>query len=320
MKDELERIALLARRFERRPEPVAGVTTSTGIGDDAAVLELAGAKLVWTIDAQVEGTHFRSEWASWADVGWRSFMAAASDLAAMGANPVAALSALVLQPSLDDLAFDALTQGQADAALAVGAAVIGGNLARGTETSVTTTLLGRVDRPILRSGTRAGDGVYLAGPVGLAAAGLAALSAGARSGSNVSVDACIDAWRRPRALIEEGLSMRATATAAVDVSDGLARDSHHIAEASLVTLVLEERELRARGAGALEAAAALLGRDALELMLEGGEDYALLVTSPSPIEGFDRVGTVESGGSTVVLARMDGSRSALAARGFDHFR
>ncbi len=140
-----------------------------GIGDDAAVLDPGG--LVWTVDVQVDGTHFRPEWASWEDIGWRSFMAAASDLAAMGAEPIAALSSLVLAPAIDDQALDAIARGQAAASLAAGAPVVGGNLARGTETSITTTLLGRAAQPVLRSGAQPGDGVYLAGPVGLAAAG-----------------------------------------------------------------------------------------------------------------------------------------------------
>ncbi len=311
---ELERVALLAARFGRRA-PGALV----GIGDDAAVLDPVSSPLVWTIDAQVEGTHFRLDWLSWRDVGWRSFMAAASDLAAMGASPVAALSALVLSEHVDDPALDALAEGQAEAAGVVGAPVVGGNLARGSETSITTTVLGCADRAILRSGARAGEGLYLAGAVGMAAAGLAALERGA-GGSSADIDACIEAWRRPRALIAEGRAMRGTATAGVDVSDGLSRDASHLAEASGVTLVLDEAMLRGRASGALERAATALGRDVLDLVLGGGEDYALLVTSPSPINGFDRIGSVESGAPGIVLAKVDGTRVPVDPRGFDHFK
>jgi thiamine-monophosphate kinase len=313
--NELERVALLSRVFGGQPAPGVAV----GIGDDAAVLPLAGpGVLVWTIDAQVEGTHFRRDWLAWGDVGWRSFMAAASDLAAMGAAPVSALSALALSPSVDDAALEALARGQADAARVVGAPVIGGNLARASEASITTTLLGRAARPVLRSGARAGDGLYLAGAVGMAAAGLAALDSGAGPG-DADVSACIEAWRRPRARIDDGLAMASIATAAVDVSDGLARDAQHVAEASGVTLILEEVALCARAAGALEAAAGLLGRDVLDLVLAGGEDYALLVASPTPIAGFDRVGAVEAGAPEVVLLAHDGTRRSAGDRGFDHF-
>ena len=310
---ELERVALLAARFGRHA-PGALV----GIGDDAAVLQAVATPLVWTIDAQVEGTHFRLDWLSWQDVGWRSFMAAASDVAAMGASPIAALSSLVLAEHVDDAALDALAAGQADAAREVGAPVVGGNLARGSETSITTTVLGATDRAILRSGARPGDGLFVAGPLGLAAAGLVALQTGAPRGPDV--DACIEAWRRPRALIGQGLAMRARATAAVDVSDGLSRDASHVAASSGVMLVFDEARLRAGAAGALERAAAALGRDPLDFVLGGGEDYALLVASPAPaIDGFERIGTVESGPAGLSLARIDGTRAPIDARGFDHF-
>src|SRR5262249_10265882 len=94
--DEKHPIAMIARVLSRVPAGEAGI--EVGTGDDAAVLaaSYARARIVWTIDEQVEGVHFRRELLSWRDVGWRSFMAAASDLAAMGAAPWCALSALVL--------------------------------------------------------------------------------------------------------------------------------------------------------------------------------------------------------------------------------
>lgn len=316
---ELQRIALLAARFG---QPARGV----GIGDDAAVLEPVGSeRLVWTIDAQVEGTHFRRDWASWEDVGWRSFMAAASDLAAMGASPLGALSALTLSDDVDDEALFALAEGQASAARAIGTTVVGGNLARGKETSVTTTFLGRVDRPILRRGAQPGDGVFIAGALGMAAAGLAALERSLAAVAVVvpgeadpSIAACVDAWRRPRALIELGQVMCGTATAAVDISDGLARDARHLAEASGVRLVFDEAALRAHVSSALRSAAATLGRDAIDLVLHGGEDYALLATSASPPPGFVRVGSVEAGEAVVLLAKGEG-RVEVPPLGFDHF-
>ncbi len=313
-KSERERVALLAQRFAV-PE-TSGITT--GIGDDAAVLAPVGEPLVWTVDAQVEGTHFRIDWLSWQDVGWRSFIAAASDVAAMGAVPRAALSSLVLADSVDDVAFDALTEGQAEAARVVGAPVVGGNLARGRETSVTTTVLGHTPRAVLRSGARAGDTVFLAGTVGVAAAGLAALQSSTQV-DDPNVAACIEAWRRPRALVELGAIIRAGANAAIDVSDGLGCDAHHIAEASGVALVFDEAALRANASLALNAAAATLGTDPLAFMLGGGEDYALLVTTSLPaLEGFTRVGAVEVGSAGVFLDGKGGRRPA-PAKGFDHF-
>ena len=275
---ERSRIALLRAQLADGAAPGVRV----GIGDDAAVLD---PDLVWTVDASVEGTHFDAAWLSWEDVGWRSFMAASSDLAAMGAEPVAALSSLVLAPSFDDAALAALARGQAAASRAVGAPVVGGNLARGAETSITTTLLGRAASPVLRSGARPGDGVWLAGAVGLAAAGLGLLMQDA-SVQDACMAACLEAWRRPVALLAQGRAMGAVAHAAIDVSDGLAHDAAQIAEASGVSLVLDARVLRALASDALVAAAARLGRDALDLALEGGEDYALLATSAGSARGL----------------------------------
>src|SRR5580658_1790205 len=84
----------------------------TGIGDDAAVLDSPGGRIVWTIDEQVEGVHFRRDLLPWRDVGWRSFMAAASDVAAMGAVPWCALAALVLPEDVDDAALAEIVRGQ----------------------------------------------------------------------------------------------------------------------------------------------------------------------------------------------------------------
>jgi thiamine-monophosphate kinase len=110
--------------------------------------------------------------------------------------------------------------------------------------------------------------------------------------------------------------MGAVAHAAIDVSDGLARDAGHIAQASGVGLVLDEAALRSDKA--LNEAAAALGVEPLELALYGGEDYALVIASPAPVEGFRPIGEVRSG-SGLVLRNQSGER-ALEARGFDHFR
>jgi len=317
--NELERIALLRSHLEAGMQP--GVTV--GIGDDAAVLAEGQGSLVWTVDAQVDGTHFRIDWASWEDVGWRSFMAAASDLAAMGARPSAALSSLVLAPSVTDGDLEAFARGQAAAARAVGAPVVGGNLARGQETSITTTLLGRTYKPVLRRGARAGEGVFLAGAVGLAAAGLGALLAGDRRLlHDARIAPALAAWRRPHARTSDADTVARAASAAVDVSDGLARDASHVGEASDVRLVLEASFLLEHGGDVLHAAAQALGRDPLDLALHGGEDYALLATSAeAELPGFMRIGRVEAadGASSRIVVEVDGATLGIDPLGFDHF-
>jgi thiamine-monophosphate kinase len=315
--DERGRIALLARVFASAVGSGSGV--EVGVGDDAAVLSLAAgaasgrSRLVWTIDEQVEGTHFRPELVTWRDVGWRSLMAAASDVAAMGAEPWGVLCALVLPATFGDAEFEDLAAGQGAAAAAIGASVVGGNLARGPAVSIATTLLGWCDRAVTRAGARPGDALWLAGPVGLAAAGFRALESGAPADPRLA--AAIAAWRTPRALVREGLAMAPLASAAVDVSDGLARDAGHLADAGGVQVVIDGAALEADAV--LRDAAAALGVQALDLALHGGEDYALVVTGRDGPPGFRRIGDVREGRGLVL--RTSAGERPLEPAGFDHF-
>lgn len=334
---ELERIRVLTRLFApESPSDASGVRI--GIGDDAAVLAPSAEPLVWTVDAAVEGVHFRRAWLSFEDIGYRSTMAAVSDLAAMAAEPLGVLSALVLPDDVTDEDLFALARGQKEAASAAGTAVIGGNLARGRELSITTTALGRAPAPIPRSGARPGDVLWLLGPVGLAAAGLRFMQRSSLFCDPLAEDrardvseerardvarSCVAAWRRPRARIAEGLSLRGVASATVDISDGLARDVGHLARASGAIAVIETAALE--GLPDLRAAAEALGESALDLALFGGEDYAIAFTAApgSRVPDAVEIGRIEAptGGQlpAVVAGRPDGSRESLGDGGFDHF-
>ena len=311
---EEARIARLASVFGAASlASTSGVTT--GIGDDAAVLASGDPRaLVWTIDAQVEGVHFRRDLVSFGDLGWRAFMAAASDLAAMGAEPWCALSALVLPKTFAEDAFDAMALGQRRAADVVGAPIVGGNLARGDVVSITITLLGRCARAIERRGALPGDGLWISGPVGLAAAGLRALE---QNMQNARTEPAIAAFRLPHARIKEGLAMAKVAHAAIDVSDGLAHDVAQLASASGCRIVIDEGALLAHTGAPLEQAALALGANPRDLALYGGEDYAVVAASSVPIEGFSRIGEVRIGDG-VALTTSRGEEE-LSPRGFDHF-
>jgi thiamine-monophosphate kinase len=318
---EIDRIALLGRALSggQHAPTVPGARVMVGIGDDAAVLSAPPMPLVWTVDAAVEGVHFRRELLGLDDLGYRATMAAASDLAAMGAAPLGLLAALVLPPWVSDADLEALAGGQRLAADELGTAVIGGNLARGSELSITTTALGSAARPLTRAGALPGDALWIAGPLGLAAAGLLALERGGPLPPEAA--SAVTAWRRPRARLAEGLrAILGGARAAIDISDGLARDVGHLARASGVRAVLDATSI---AGPELHAVAALLGRDPLPLALHGGEDYALVVALPAgeSMEGFARIGTVEpaAGGPLLALRSEDGALAPLDDRGFDHF-
>lgn len=309
---EHERIAKLRSLFASTATD-AGLLLS--IGDDAAVLAPGAHPLVWSIDAAVEGTHFRRDLMSLEDAGYRATMAALSDLAAMGASPMGVLSSLVLPRELPDDELEAIARGQRDAALAGETAVIGGNLARGDAISITTAVLGRAERPLTRAGAKPGDRLWLSGDLGWAALGLALLEAKRERESARAVAA----FRRPRARLAEGLSaVRGGASAAIDVSDGAAADALHIAEESSLTIVLDEAALDDHE---LAAVAASVDRTALDLVLSGGEDYALLCAAPASatLEGFRVIGECTSGTPSVLLRERTGAVRTLAALGFDHF-
>jgi thiamine-monophosphate kinase len=314
---EFALIAELARELSAVPSRAVEV----GIGDDAAVLRLGKERLVVTVDDQVEGVHFDLRWLSTEDVGYRALQAAASDLAAMGAAPLAAVASLRAPRGFPASRLRALARGQAQAARELGCPVVGGNVARDTHLSVTTTVLGRVERPLLRKGGRPGDELWVLGELGLARAGLLLHQlrpAVPRRLAEVARRAR-QAWARPRALLAEGRALQGRARAALDVSDGLAGDVRHLADASGVKVVVDAASLAALVSDDLGWLGDLLGEPGVALALNGGEDYALLAAGPRARRpaGAKVIGRLERGRGSE-LALENGQRFSLAP-GFDHF-
>jgi thiamine-monophosphate kinase len=324
--NEHQRIAALRALFAEQT-PTSGSAVTLGIGDDAALLDARpGVRWVVTVDEQVEGTHFQLGWLSHHDLGFRATMAAASDVAAMGGRSVAIFGSLVLPQSLRDEELLAIARGQREAAELLGARIAGGNLARGPVLSIGTTVIGETGgEGLRRDGARPGDDLLLAGPVGRAAAGLALLAsldedlATEVGAVGDAARVCLAAWRRPEARQSCGLAATAAgAHALIDVSDGLAANAGHLAVASDLRVVIEERTLRADAT--LGALAARIHRTVIGLALAGGEDYALLAAIPGggTIPGFIRIGRCERGTPGVEVEKVDGSREPAPA-GWDHF-
>jgi thiamine-monophosphate kinase len=286
------------------------------VGDDAAVLTPSLGRDVLSVDAHVEHVHFRRAWLSFRELGARASMAALSDLAAMGAEPRVVLLSLSLSDGVTDDELEALALGVRDACDETGARVVGGNLTRASEISLHTTVIGRMtEAPLRRAGAKVGDGVYVTGTLGGAALGLAALEAGRSEDPRLAP--FVARWRRPRARISEGRRLIDLATAAIDVSDGLALDLSRLAKASGVGIDLDASELPVAPDHAT--CAALLSRDPIALALAGGEDYELAFTAPlsTALSGLaTRIGSVVA--RPGVLA-TDAAGRPLEVAGFDHF-
>jgi thiamine-monophosphate kinase len=310
---EFQRIARLRELFERPSSAVI-----LGIGDDCAVLAPSGRPRVWTVDTAVAHVHFDTRFTSLEAVGYRAFMAAASDLAAMGATAVAALSSLILPQAFSDEELDQLADGLARAADACSCPIVGGNLARGSELSLTTSVLGECeDRVLTRAGARAGDFVYVTGPLGGAALGLRRLSQGVSVGEP---DLFARAFLFPRARLDLSRSLAERASAAIDVSDGLLSDLTHLCRASGLCAELElERIPTIPG---FAEAAREAGLDAQNLVLSGGDDYELLFTSSEelPTDLGTRIGVPGAGVPEIILRDATGTQLELPTSGFDHFR
>ena len=316
---ELERIARLRAIYA---DPSSGIALHAGIelgiGDDAAVVD----GCVLSVDASIEDTHFRRAWigrgATFEDVGYRATIAALSDLAAMGAEPRAILSSLTLPPDLAEDELDAIARGIARAARAHAAPVIGGNLARAAQLGITTTVVGRASqRALRRDGAAPGDAIWVTGTLGAAAIGLATLERSALH-DGIDRDPFVRRFLAPFARVDEVRSVAALVRAAIDVSDGLARDLGHLCAASGAGARIELDALP-REPGH-DAAARAVGLDPFAALLAGGVDYEVLVAAPDDARLGSiatRIGVITAApGIEVVDGR--GTRVPLPA-GHDHF-
>lgn len=239
-------------------------SAAIGIGDDGAVLEVpAGSRLVVSTDSTVEAVHFRPQWLTAEEIGWRATMAALSDLAAMGAAPLGVLLALTV-PARWRPALGPLAEGIGAAVRAQGAPIVGGDVTDGDRLALAITVLGHTPRPLSRAGARPGDLLWVTGRLGGPGAALAAWERG-----GAPSEAARARFARPAARLAAGQWLAAHgATAAIDLSDGLGGDAAHIAAASGVRCVLDLDAIPCvAGAGPMEA-------------LASGEEYELLVAIP----------------------------------------
>ena len=286
---------LLARVRERLPQP--GSRTVLGSGDDAAVTLPEGATAT-SVDALLDGVHFRREWSSLAQIGHKALAVALSDLAAMGAETGEAYVVLGVPEDLDEGGCVELLDGMAALAAQTGTTLAGGDVSRAPVLTLAMTVVGHAPTAedlVTRAGARPGDALVVSGELGGAAAGLQLLEVDAEtpttprarsrfeslSGSKLDRGRLLLARQlEPLPRLEAGRALAAAgATAMIDLSDGLGGDAGHVAEASGVGLRIDAAALPLQAGVAQTAEAA--GREPLELASAGGEDYELLAALPA---------------------------------------
>jgi thiamine-monophosphate kinase len=278
-----------------------------GIGDDCAVLRVpAGCEMVVTTDFSLEGRHFRRDWHSPQSAGHRCLARGLSDIAAMGGKPLAAFLSLALPKGFELAWLDGFMEGFVALAERFGVELAGGDTseAPGEQILADVLVVGAVKRgkALLRSGAKAGDGIYVSGTLGGSAVELEEMRAGLRRERGPQ------SFPEPRVDLGRKLAGLRIATSCMDLSDGLSSDLRRICEVSVVGAEIEGSAIPL-GAGAT-----------LEQALHGGEDYELLFTSggkvPKRIAGvaISRIGTIIG----EARVRLDGLE--LEAGGWEHFR
>lgn len=290
---------------------LANDPAAQGLQDDVAVLEIGGTRLVLTSDTMVEDVHFLT-FDPPADIGWKLAAVNLSDLAAKGARPLGCLLNYAL--SGDDAWDAAFLEGLGDALSRHAMPLLGGDtvsMPRGAPRSYSLTAIGEARGPVpVRGGARAGDRLYITGPVGDAGAGLDLLRA-----DPAAAGPLVDAYRRPRPRLAEGTLLAPYVHAMMDVSDGLLIDARRMADASRLAITIDHVPLSSafealRGiSAAIQIAAA-----------RAGDDYELLFACPAgatpPVRAIP-VGHFSAGAGLDLI--LDGVRLPLPDRlGWEH--
>lgn len=281
------------------------------IGDDAAVITTLGERsLIASTDTSVENVHFKQEWLTPVEIGYRAAASALSDVAAMGAKPLGMLVAMAI-PEHWRRHLDPLSDGIGEAALVADAPVLGGDMSKSSELALTVTVLGTARDVLYRTSARPGDNVYITGSIGWSGAALSALQNGDTPSSEARAR-----FARPMPRIKEGVWLAEQgAVSAIDISDGLSSDLRHLACASRVLLNIDVERIPVPD-----------GVDPLTA-LQSGEEYELACTAPVDLDldafqrrfniALTKIGTVAQGEPGVVFS-LNGHNVEVPS-GYLHF-
>jgi len=260
-----------------------------GIGDDAAVVA-GSAQQVFSTDMAVEGVHFRSEWSSAFEIGRRITAANIADVLSMGAQCEYLLAAVSLTGTEELSWIENLAQGMKAEAVKAGAVIVGGDIARATSITIAMTAVGSTESPILRSGAKVGNNIFISSLPGWSAAGLHLLTNQIAATNEIS-NRAIAEFKAPT--LDYEIDFYA-ASSMSDISDSLLIQAAQMATASGVSFKLDP-ELISQTPEFLELSllAQEVSVDVWDWILGGGEDHVFLATGES-LPGV-RIGTVVEG-------------------------
>ncbi|HXX79938.1 MAG TPA: thiamine-phosphate kinase [Thermodesulfovibrionales bacterium] len=318
---ELALLKEIQKRFTRRAKDIVA-----GIGDDCAVVLPRKGKLLLTTDMMVEGVHFDFEFTTYFQLGFKIISVNVSDIFAMGGSPRFVLLDIAAPENIHENSFNSFLRGVEKALRRYRITLVGGDLSASEVVAVSATVIGYTQKPVLRSGARPGDRIYVTGNLGDSACGLELLK---RIGKPISLETGekIDTplrWSTMRPLLKRHLLSEARspfriasgATAMIDISDGLFIDLYRLCEESRVgaRIYITHLPLSVQ----MIKAASFLGKEPHVLATSGGEDYELLFTAPAD-RRVNAACIGEITNSARVIVERDGSEKPLSPEGYQHW-
>lgn len=322
----MDEFGLIQAFTSRLPKPRPNVLV--GIGDDAAVIQNVPGNILVTTDTMVEGVHFLKTTLTPYLLGYKSLAVSVSDIAAMGGTPHSATVSLAIPSGWTEPELSAVYDGMAEISTTFGLDVVGGDVVSTTGPFVvTTTVIGSADKPVLRSGAKPGDVLFVTGWLGGSSAGLEVQQRDVVI-SPFSRAVLVDCHQRPKPRVDLGrVAAQCGVRALNDISDGLASELNEVAQSSGIRCRVEAERIPVRPE--VKELARVTGTRALDYALFGGEDYELVGAAPR--DAFARllamagaigvpvhaIGKCEEGDGVVL--RDEGRLEVLQPKGYNHF-
>lgn len=299
---------ILGKEFDCINKIIKNLPTKN-IGDDCAVLDFGGDKLLISMDTFCEKTHFDNSYFTLQEIGQRCAEATISDIAAMGGIPLY----ITLSISTDHYKkIPMLCDGVKKSLLRHKVFLIGGDIIHSDIFSVSITVIGKTKKAVYRSGAKAGDSIYITGHTGLASAGLYALKNKIKKYRKLK-----NKHKSPVAKINSGIKMSKYTNSMIDISDGLATELYHLAHQSGVNIQLNKLPIDKE----LTIFCRKMKLDENDFALFGGEDYELLMSIPEKFsdktKGLIKIGQVmEKSSKPKILFKNE---ILKIKKGFKHF-